>query len=139
MNRKFQILSTALLFAVALVFTSCGGDEEDVIVISVDNLTEGTWSLTDVQVSEEALEPLVEAFSPSTFVFDSNNTYSSAITGFGEDEGTWAFSNNQLTLDGGTEFETIYEIRELSASRMIMFVEDEEDGVLVNITWTYGR
>jgi len=84
--------------------TSCGGDEDDVVLVDVANLTGSTWTFEAVEDAADANSSVGLGFlAPLTLTFANDDSVTGAIVGQGgvpeTFEGTWDFTNDVLTFE----------------------------------------
>ena len=125
MTRKFQPLAGALLLFGALIFTSCGGDDEVVTPLDINNILT-TWEFQTVEASDPTSSVGLSFMAPAIITFSGDDTYNAQYrmdSILVPVEGTWAYAGTTLTLD--PEQQGInFELRELTNSAMVLYFND---------------
>lgn len=125
--KKFTSLSF-MLIAALMMFSSCSKDDDGAPALDL-TLLEGTWTITKTVYSSNGVSETDEE-SEGTYTFNADKTY--LLSGFWDEEGTYAVSGNKITLT--TEDESAeYEIKELTATNLTVLesYEMEFGGVSV--------
>ncbi len=134
---KKQIV--ALMALVTFGLSSCNKDDdrnlaEDRPKTRVEILTEKSWNIESVKVTEESEHGSseYEIPMPGTVTFNKDNTVLTRIPGEEDQVSVWALSDAGLNVDG-----ELYTVVELTETKLALYQEvTEEDEELGEITYT---
>lgn len=100
MNIKNFTAALILMLTGLFVMTSCGKDDDDVRERVTNNITQGTWRITNFDDDGEEKKDLFDGY---TFTFASSGVLTATKTGAAPQVGTWSITdgdeNNNLLDD----------------------------------------
>ncbi|MEP2024321.1 MAG: hypothetical protein ABJH98_18380 [Reichenbachiella sp.] len=139
MDKLILKFTAAILMLTLVLFSSCKDDDD--VEINQANLTGGTWVYDHADAGDDFANAFIDAFlEGSEYEFKSDKTYASIQLGF-ENEGSWSFSDDKITLDAGEDYEEIWTLIELS-SKTLHYESttiDDESGDESTVAYVYKR
>ena len=96
MNLRNFTAAFILLLAGLFTMTSCGKDDEEIRVQVTNNITQGTWRITNFDDDGDEKKDLFDGYS---FTFASNGTLTATKTGAATQTGTWSITDGDENND----------------------------------------
>lgn len=137
---NLSINSIAALLTFSLIFFSACDDDESADIDQA-NLVGDTWVYDHADAGDDFSNALIDAFlEGSEYTFNSDKTYTSVQLGF-ESTGDWSYSDDNITLDAGGEFEQLWKVKELSDNTLHydLTTIDDESGDESTVSYVYKR
>ena len=122
MNLRNFSAAFILLMAALFTITSCGKDDEEVRQKVTNNITQGTWRITNFDDDGEERK---DQFDGYAFTFASNGTLTATKAGSPTQTGTWSITDGDENSDILDDLD--FNISFPSAGEPFVFMNDDWD------------
>jgi hypothetical protein len=137
-NQLTKILACWAFFGFGILFTQCGGKDDEEVKVTSEYLTSSKWRLDQItsdDLDATSLSFYLALFENYELTYRSDGTYEAILPSFGEfgtSEGKWELSTDEKTLfhDKGTELEEMFVIQRIDNNRLHLesTIEDDDTG-----------